>query len=264
MKFHNILANILSSNYGEHENETKKNYLRNRRVAPILAVLLAFLISLIAFDWMSSIDQEWFSTMFGVQYLVSSLISGGVFLMILSGVLRKKYEITDYYTIYRYNDLVKLTYAFCLLWSYMIFSQVIVIWYANLPEETPFLVLRMKSEEWGWMFWVIFFMVFLIPFLLLMPRTACRSIGFSRIIALIIFSGIWLEKYFIVVPSLQENQADALGGNVFVQGFEPISFIINILVFCGFLGIFLSCVLWFLSRVPILPIADNRLFKPSH
>ena len=72
----------------------------------------------------------------------------------------------------------------------MIFSQVIVIWYANLPEETPFLVLRMLSQEWSWLFWTIFFMLFITPFFGLMARTACRSIWFSRVVALVHFLAV--------------------------------------------------------------------------
>ena len=203
--FDNNLANLFVKNSGDSEKEIEIAYHKNKKLAPILALTIALLTALLAFDWMMSIDQEWFSTMFGVQYTVSSLIGAGAFLIVITGIIRSKFKLEDYMSLDRHHDLSKLTFAFTLLWTYMIFSQVLVIWYANLPEETPFLVLRMKSEEWGWLFWVIFVMLFIIPFFGLMSRTACRSIWFSSLIAIIALLGIWLEKYFIVTPALQEN-----------------------------------------------------------
>ena len=85
----------------------------------------------------------------------------------------------------RYHDLAKLTFAVCALWTYLIFSQILVIWFADLPEETPYLIMRMQSVEWGWMFWVLFVLMFIIPFFGLMSRTACNSIWFSRLIAVV-------------------------------------------------------------------------------
>ena len=218
-----------------------------------------------------SIDQEWFSTMFGVQFTVSSLIGAGALMLIITGIFRFKFQLTEYLSINRHHDLAKLTFAFCLLWSYMIFSQVIVIWYANLPEETPFLVLRMLSQEWSWLFWTIFFMLFITPFFGLMARTACRSIWFSRVVALVILCGLWLEKYFIITPSLQEN-ALASGHSVShgaastekIAGFELFPFLVDLFVGIGFLGIFLICFFFFIQRVPLVPISDYRFFKDSH
>jgi len=167
----------------------------------------------------------------------------------------------DYITIERYHDLAKLTFAFCALWTYLIFSQVLVIWYGNLPEETPYLILRMQSVEWGWMFWFLLILLFIIPFFGLMSRTACNSIWFSRLIAVDVLVGLWLEKYFLIVPSIQENQAsagliDASGG---LPGFAPNIFDVSITL--GVLGVFLLSYFWFLQRVPAVPISDALFLR---
>ena len=269
--FQNKFADRFVKNFGDSEKEIEATYHRNKKLAPILAIVYALLTSFIAFDWMMSIDQEWFSTMFGVQFTVSSLIGAGALMLVITGIFRFKFQLTEYLSINRHHDLAKLTFAFCLLWSYMIFSQVIVIWYANLPEETPFLVLRMFSLEWGWLFWVIFFMLFITPFFGLMARTACRSIWFSRVVALVILCGLWLEKYFIITPSLQEN-ALASGHSVShgaastekIAGFELLPFLVDLFVGIGFLGIFLICFFFFIQRVPLVPISDYRFFKDGH
>ncbi len=269
--FKNKFADKFVKNFCDSEKEIETAYHKNKRIAPVLALTYALLTSFIAFDWMMSIDQEWFSTMFGVQFTVSSLMGAGAFLIIITGILRRKFQLTDYLSINRHHDLAKLTFAFCLLWTYMIFSQVLVIWYANLPEETPFLVLRMFSLEWGWLFWVIFFMLFITPFFGLMARTACCSIWFSRLVAFIILSGLWLEKYFIITPSLQENalvagHAVSHGAASIekVAGFEFFPFLVDLFVGMGFLGIFLGCFFFFIQRVPLVPISDYRFFKDGH
>ena len=158
--------------------------------------------------------------MFGVQYAVANLIGAAAVIMIASGIAQKRFRLEEYITTVRYQDISKLAFSACLLWTYMIFSQVLVIWYGNLPEETPYLILRMQSHEWGWMFWVIMILLFFIPFFGLMSRTACNSIWFSRIIAIIILIGVWFEKYFLIVPSIQENMAADGGHGGGLAGFH--------------------------------------------
>ena len=160
--FQNSFADKFIKNIGDSEKEIEIAYHKNKRIAPILALTYALVTSFIAFDWMMSIDQEWFSTMFGVQFTVSSLIGAGAFLIIITGIFRSKFQLTDYLSLNRHHDLTKLTFAFCLLWTYMIFSQVLVIWYANLPEETPFsgfenALSRMELALLGYFLYAIYY-----------------------------------------------------------------------------------------------------------
>ncbi len=259
--FGNSFADRFVRNYGSQEEEEALAGKRAKMVAPPLALFFFILSTLLAFDWMMSIDQEWFSTMFGVQYAISNMIGAAAILLIIAGIARKNFSLDQYITIDRYHDLAKLTFAFCALWAYLIFSQVLVIWYANFPEETPYLILRMQSAEWGGMFWVILVLMFIIPFFGLMSRTSCNSIWFSRLIAADVLVGTWLEKYFLIVPSIQENNAisgiiDASRG---LPGFSPNFYDISITL--GVLGIFLMSFFWFLQRVPAIPISDPLFLK---
>jgi hypothetical protein len=260
--FGNAFANRLVKNYGFQEEEEAVAEKRAKTIAPILALFFFVLSTLLAFDWMMSIDQEWFSTMFGAQYAIANLIGAAAALLIISGIARKDFQLDEYITIERYHDLAKLTFAVCALWTYLIFSQILVIWYGDLPEETPFLILRMQSVEWGWMFWVLFFLMFFIPFFGLMSRTACNSIWFSRLIAVEVLVGAWLEKYFLIVPSIQENNARAglIDTSSGLPGFSPNFYDVSITL--GVFGIFLLSFFWFLQRVPAVPISD-RLFCRS-
>jgi hypothetical protein len=199
--------------------------------------------------------------MFGAQYAISNLIGAAAALLIIAGIARKNFQLDEYITIDRYHDLAKITFAVCALWTYLVFSQILVIWYGDLPEETPYLIMRMQSLEWGWMFWVLFFLMFLIPFFGLMSRTACNSIWFSRLIAIEVLVGVWLEKYFLIVPSIQENNARAgiIDASSGLPGFSPNFYDVSITL--GVLGIFLLSCLWFLQRVPAVPISDPLFFR---
>ncbi|MFH2132642.1 MAG: NrfD/PsrC family molybdoenzyme membrane anchor subunit, partial [bacterium] len=203
--FGNAFADRLVRNYRSQTAEEAQAVKTTKKMAPILGLVFAVFCTLQAFDWIMSIDQEWFSTMFGVQYAMSNLIGAAAVLMIVSGIVRRKFGLEAYITIERYHDLSKLTFAACAMWTYMVFSQVLVIWYANMPEETPYLILRMQSVEWGWMFWLLLVILFIFPFFGLMSRTACNSVWFSRWVAIEILIGLWLEKYFLILPSIQEN-----------------------------------------------------------
>lgn len=259
-------------NYEEQKIEEEKSEKKQKIIAPILAVLYLLFSSIMAFDWIMSLDQEWFSTMFGVQYMVSSLMAAGAFMMIISGIFREKFQLQDYINMDGYHDLAKLTFSACLMWTYMIFSQVIVIWYANLPEETPYMILRMQSHEWGWMFWFICVVLFQVPLWGLMSKTACRSIWFSRIIAVDILIGVWLEKYFLIVPSIQENQVAATSSGSHhglttqasnhLQGFSLNYIDVGIAI--GLTALFLLSFLSFLEKVPVFVISDKKLAKTTH
>ncbi|MBT3226009.1 MAG: polysulfide reductase NrfD [Deltaproteobacteria bacterium] len=261
--YSNAFADRLVKNYTSQKTEEARSAQTAKRLAPVLGLAFAALCTLQAFDWMMSIDQEWFSTMFGVQYAISNLIGAAAALMIISGIVREKFGLEAYITIDRYHDLSKLTFAACAMWTYMVFSQVLVIWYSNLPEETPYLILRMQSVEWGWMFWLILVVLFIVPFFGLMSRTACNSIWFSRWVAVEILVGLWLEKYFLILPSIQENNIDK-GILAAGRGLPGLSLnIFDLAITLGFLGTFLLCYIWFLQRVPMVPISDQLFFKKS-
>jgi hypothetical protein len=261
--FGNTFADRLVKNYGPQAEEEAVAEKRAKTLATLLALLFFVLSTLLAFDWMMSIDQEWFSTMFGAQYAIANLIGAAAALLIVAGIARKDFQLSEYITISRYHDLAKLTFAVCALWTYLIFSQVLVIWYGDLPEETPYLIMRMQSVEWGWMFWVLFVLMFIIPFFGLMSRTACNSIWFSRLIAVEVLVGVWLEKYFLIVPSIQENNARAglIDASSGLPGFALNFYDVSITL--GVLGIFLLSFFWFLQRVPAVPISDPLFFRES-
>ena len=257
--FSNVFSEMFIRNFGDPASEEKHGLKISKLLAPYIAILFVIMSTLIAFDWIMSLDQEWFSTLFGLQYTMASLLSAAAALIIISGIARQTLNLEAYFTIRRHHDIGKLTFAACLIWTYLVFSQVLVIWYGNMPKETPYLLLRMQSLEWGYVSWIVLSLLFTVPLLGLMSRTACQSIWFSRLVAVEILIGLWLEKYLLIVPSVQENSLAGKVKNTRLPGLDVNLY--DVFLTLGMLAIFLACFFWFLKRVPVLPIADRYLME---
>ncbi len=250
------MAGWVLKGYGEdHEGEVVRLELLSRRLAPLLGIVYAFVASLIAFDFVMSLDQEWFSTLFGVFFFVGSLYTALAMLLIIAAIARNKPGLAEYMTLNRYQDLASLTFAIAMLWTYMVFTQYLVIWYSNLGEETPFLVTRsLPGTPWYYIFWTLFVVLFVLPFLTLIGRTVCRIPKLVSGIAVLLLVGQWWVHYLLVVPSIQDRH----GEPHFLFGFH------EILLTLGFAGGFVLCYFAFMSRVPVLPISDKHLCKTWH
>ena len=241
--------------YGDPEEEQARLALLSRRLAPLLGIVYAYVVSLVAFDYVMSLDQEWFSTLFGVFFFIGNLYTALALMLVIVSRVRKLPLLAEYMTINRVHDLAKLTFAIAILWTYMVFTQYLVIYYSNLSEETPFLITRsLPGTPWYYLFWILFVMLFVFPFVALMARTVCRQPALVAAIGAILWVGQWWAHYLMVVPSIQDRHGDPH----FLFG------ITEILVTLGFGGAFFLCFFAFMSRVPILPISDRHLCKSWH
>jgi hypothetical protein len=248
-------AERLLRNYGDPDAERERLAQLSRRLAPLLGVVYAAVASLVAFDFVMSLDQSWFSTLFGVFFFVGNLYTALALMMVIVPRVRKLPLLAEYMTINRVHDLAKLTFAIALVYTYMAYAQYLVIYYSNLPEEAPFLVTRsLPGTPWFYLFWALVALLFAFPFLGLMARTVCRNPRLVAICGAILFIGQWWAHYLLTVPSIQDRH----GEPHFYFG-AP-----EILVTLGFLGAFLLCFFSFMSRVPVLPISDRNLCKVWH
>lgn len=248
-------ADRLLKGYGDHDSEVVRLELRSRRIAPALAIVHAFVFTMVSYDYVMSLDQEWFSTLFGVNIIIGNVYSALALLLIIVTFARNLPGLSEYMTINRFHDLAKLTFAMSLLWTYMVFTQYLVIWYSNLPEEVPFLVTRsMADTPWKPLFWTLFGVLFVFPFLALMSKTICRKPKIVAGIAAILLTGQWWAHYLLVVPSIQDRH----GEPHFLFGAH------EVLITAGFGGAFFLCFFWFMARVPVMPISDKHLRKTWH
>ena len=213
-----------------------------------LLILYAFIYSMVAWDFVMSLDPHWFSTLFGGYYFIGNLFLGFAAVTILALYARWRYGLAKTIDTRILHNLGKLLFAFSLLWTYLFWSQYLVIWYGNLPHETGFLLLRTSQQPWSSLAVAVLVMNFLVPFLVLLPRSRKQHPKTLLGVALVIFTGLWLERYLLVAPSLAASPEILLGGA-------------EALITLGFLASFLLAYLTVLSKVPILPLGDSLFWR---
>lgn len=181
-----------------------KYYKSNLTVASLFLLFFAIYISVTSWDWLMSLDAHWYSTMFG-WYTFASFWVTGIAVMTLVVIYVKRKGYLDVVKEGHLHDLGKLMFAFSVFWTYLIFCQFMLIWYANIPEETAYF--RQRYDDFMWLFYTIFIMNFVAPFLVLMSRDAKRRVKILVIAACIIIVGHFLDFYLIVMPGTVGDQA---------------------------------------------------------
>lgn len=197
-----------------------------RWAAGFVAVLM-LTIWMAASDWIMSLEPEWFSTMFGF-YVFAGCFSSAIAVMIIVGLwLRNKGILQNVFTEQHMHDLGKLQFAFCTFWMYIWFSQYMLIWYTNIPEESNYFVQRIQGP-WAPLLVVNLFLNWIIPFFALLSARAKRNSRIMLQIAVIVLVGHWLDLYIMILPTAQ-----AVGDGLFPFGIWEIG------IAAGGIGIFL-------------------------
>lgn len=224
------------------EDERKAIWKKLGRFAPAILIFYALVFSFFAWDLIMSLDPHWFSTLFGPYYFMSSFVAALGTTIILSIMLRRRLGLEEYLDDHHYHDMGKILQGFSLFWVYLFFSQLLPIWYANMPEETVFVIKRVQEEPFQQLAWAVLACCFIFPFLSLMPRTNKIVKPIVVFIAGVSLIGFWLDKFVLVVPSLS---------NTINIG------ITQILITLGFLGAFVMMFLLFMRAFPSIPVGDR-------
>ena len=207
-------------------------------------MLFALSLTFAAFDWVMSLDPHWYSTIFGVYFFAGSLVSLFAFLALLALGLRRSGVSGGAITVEHLHDLGKLLFAFTCFWAYIAFSQFMLMWYANIPEETVYF-LRRLSGSWRTLSLVLMVGHFAAPFLFLLPRTIKRSgagLGLGAVWMLVMH---YADIYWLVMPNLHP------------KGMQP--HLLDLACFVAVGGLFVTAAATLLRRAPVLPIGDPRL-----
>jgi hypothetical protein len=170
-----------------------------QRRAALGVVLYAFTVSFAAIDILMSLDPHWYSTMFGVYYFAGAVVGALAVIIVAAVLLQGAGLLGRVITREHYHDLGKLLFAFIVFWAYIAFSQYMLIWYGNIPEETEW-YLRRQSNGWGWIGLVLVFGHFLLPFLALISRTPKRRKGLLAVAAGWMLGMHWVDVAWLVVP----------------------------------------------------------------
>jgi hypothetical protein len=176
-----------------------------RRSAPAM-LLFALTATFAAFDLLMSLDAHWYSTMFGVYVFAGSVVSFVALLTVVVFATQRAGMLRHAITVEHYHDLGKLLFAFTVFWAYIAFSQYMLMWYANLPEETAWL-LRRQTNGWGWVGLVLLVGHFALPFAALLSRAPKRRPRAVAAVAAWVLLMHWFDLYWVVVPEVSRTSA---------------------------------------------------------
>jgi len=171
---------------------------RRRGLGAVL-YLAAFVISqsFMAFDLLMTFDYPWVNTLFGGYFFVEAMYAGIAFMAIITGI-RRRQDAGRYGPAFR--DFVQMLMGFALLWAGLFFSQYLVTWYGNIPEEVSFLARRLADPGLNALGVFVLVSLFVIPFLLLISRKIKSSFAAVLPIALLVLSGLLAERLFFLIP----------------------------------------------------------------
>jgi len=241
-----IVGSSLATDHGV---DYKSVYQSNRKLGVAFLAFFAISFSMAAFDQLMSLDPHFFSTMFGVYTFAGSYQSFFATLAIITILLKRKGYLDKVVNENHIHDIAKLMFAFTVFWAYTGFSQYMLIWYANLPEETGYFLARFNP---GWEWWSIglFLAKFVVPFLLLLPRT------FKRNENAVLLASIWIlgTQYFDLNWMIQPQ----------VYHFAPHLNLIDMSVWLGFLGVFGMFITRFYQKNNVLSVNDPYLPESVH
>lgn len=206
-------------------------------------IAFALTLTFCAFDLVMSLDYTWFSTIFGVYYFAGCVLAVYSTLTLALVWLQGKGRLTTYVNENHYHDLGKMMFAFTVFWAYIGFSQFMLIWYGDIPEETHWYHWRFRGE-WRTVSLVLLICHFVIPFFGLLSRHMKRNKKLLSFWAVWILVMHYIDLYWLVFPN----------------GGEDVPFgLVDVLMLVGVLGVFFGATARAASGVKLVPTQDARL-----
>jgi hypothetical protein len=233
---------------GETGETLVRSHWKNYRRSVLFIVLFAFFSSVLAWDWIMSIDVHWKSALFGWYIFAGMWVSGMITAVLLVLYLKGKGYLPQVNGSH-IQDMGKWVFAVSFLWSYLYFAQFLLTWYANIPEEVTYFKIRIDHHPW--LTWVMYFANFALPMVLLMSRDSKRSPKYLIGVGVLIFLGHWLDTVQQIMPSAMGLHFEHIGT-------------LEIGFFAAFLGLFLYMVLRTLSKAPLTVVAHPFLEESVH
>jgi hypothetical protein len=226
-------------------------YHKSIRISAAFLVVFGVTSSMSAWDWVLSIDTHWFSTMFG-WYVFASWFISGLAAITLTAVLLKEAGYLKMVNANHLHDLGKFVFAFSIFWTYIWFSQFMLYWYANIPEEVIYFKERFGNynDHYTPIFFINLIVNFVFPFLVLMTRDAKRQTIMLKIVCVAILIGHWLDFYLMIMPGTLRGES----------GFG----LIELGALLVFLGAFLVLFTRKLTSAPLIPVNHPFLEESVH
>jgi hypothetical protein len=227
----------------DESGDVEHSLARQKWAGPCI-MIFALSVSFAAFDWVMSIDADWYSTIFGVYVFAAGMMAFFATMILISMALQNAGKVRAFISVEHFHDMGKFMFGFIMFWSYIAFSQLLLYWYGNIPEETYWFAVRLK-DGWQYLAYALIPLHFAIPFLGTISRHVRRhrlGLTFWAAWAIVVH---WLDMTFLVMPNAGPANFIALVGH-FIGG-------------AGMFAIFLSLFLVRAAKAPLVPMKDPRL-----
>lgn len=215
--------------------EDKSNFKKAFRISAGFLVFFIYTESMMSWDWIMSVDPHWFSTLFG-WYVFASMFVSGITVIALITIYLKSRNYLEFVNENHLHDVAKFMFAFSIFWTYLWFSQFMLIWYSNIPEEVTYFVTRFQDYKLPFLGMVV--MNFVFPILMLMNADYKRIPWFVVMSGLVILFGHYIDIFNMIMPA-------TVGDRWFI-GIPEIS---SVLLFAG---LFIFVVFTALTKAPLL------------
>ena len=209
---------------------------------PVFALCLTFG----AFDWLMSLNWHWFSTMWGPYIFAGTAGSSMALIVLVTAALQKAGYLREVVNVEHYHIMGKWLLAFTVFWAYIGFSQYMLYWYANIPEETQYFIIR-NTESWNVLSWFLVVFRFFVPFVLLLPRHTKTNLTWLCSISAWIVLMQLLDMYVVVLPALHGT-----GVHLSILDFLPL---------IGIGGTLAFFYLRIIGKTSLFPVRDPRILE---
>ncbi|MDX1530950.1 MAG: hypothetical protein R3362_05435 [Rhodothermales bacterium] len=211
---------------------------------PLVAVTMAFA----SYDYLMSLDPHWFSTIFGVYFFAGGFLTAIAAMTFLGLAFYRTGLLQPEVSKEHFHDLGKYLFAFVVFWTYIAFSQYMLIWYGNLPEETVWFKHRLE-HGWEWVTQALIWFHFVLPFFLLLPRTTKRVLPALAVMCGWILVMHWIDLWWVAKPSLYVTTG--------IEAYAHAALTwVDLTCWLGLLGVVVGTTLWRAGRHSIAPYND--------
>ncbi|HEV2912775.1 MAG TPA: hypothetical protein VGX92_05605 [Pyrinomonadaceae bacterium] len=240
-----VLAYLLNLWSREQDRTAERRYAKKlQNLSGPGLVLFVLTVTFASVDWVMSLDPEWFSTIFGLLFVAAWVLSSFAFVIAVMALLSQREPMSNVVAPSHFHDLGKLLLAFVMVWAYFAFSQFLLIWSANIPEETKWYLYRMRGG-WGVLPMALVIFHFALPFLLLLSRDLKRNAPRLALVAGIVLVMRLVDLFWLIAPKFSEGRFQMTWMDVVAP--------------LGIGGLWLAFFLWQLKQRPLVPFNDPQL-----
>ena len=238
------IAYFLNKWSSEQDQTAEPSLMRRLQVLSGPGLLLwGLTVTFASVDWVMSLEPHWFSTIYGMLFMVGQVLTTLAFVIAVLMLLSGHKPLSDVITPGHFHDLGNLLFAFVILWAYIAFSQFLIIWSGNLPEEVPWYLSRVRGG-WLWVALLLLIFHFFLPFLLLLSRDVKRRMRVLAKLAAALIVLRLVDLFWIIAPAFHPKGLSLH----WLDAMAPL----------GLGGIWIAVFVWQLKGRPLLPLHDPR------